>query len=67
MDDSIKKKRKQLKKLQPNAYRIYGILNLKSEKLIYVNLDLGEVTFKFDLDGYDDCEFAVISFKVVVN
>lgn len=65
--DIEKAKRAQLKQLQPKTYRIYGIFNFKTEALVFVDLDLEKVAFEFDLEGYADTEFGIISFKVVVT
>ncbi len=62
-----KEKKQQLKELKPRKYRIYGIFNFKKRQLIYVDLDIDKVEFEFDLEGYDDEEYGVVSFFVLLN
>lgn len=57
----------QLKKLQLKRYRIYGIFNFETEEMIYVTLSLDDAAFQFDLEGYDEAKFGVISFDVMVH
>jgi hypothetical protein len=60
------KQKKQLDKLKPRKYRIYGILNFVERKLVYVDLDMEKVVFEFDLEGYDKENFGIVSFIVVL-
>ena len=60
-------KENQLQKLDPNAYRIYGIYNFRTEKLMYVNLELDKVMLEFDLEGYDRESYDIVLFDVVLT
>ena len=61
-----KEKKQQLKELKPRKYRIYGIFNFKTRKLVYVDLDMEKVEFEFDLEGYDEDECGIVSFFVLL-
>lgn len=62
-----KSKKAILKKLQSKVYLIYGIFDFKNEELIYISLDEADVELKFDLEGYDDEDFGVITVKIMVE
>ena len=59
-------KKQQINKLNPKKYKIYGIFDFNSNKLVYVDLDIGQVMFEFDLEGYDVEQYDIISFGVVL-
>lgn len=63
----IEDKRKYLKKLKPKKYRIYGIFDFKSRKLIYINMNKEDIIFEFDLEGYDSDEFDIVSFEITIG
>ena len=56
-----------LAELPPKEYTIYGIFDFNTQSLISVGLDLDKVVFEFELEGYDEEKFDVISFEVVVS
>jgi hypothetical protein len=56
-----------LSRIQPKRYTIYGILDFKKKELIHVGLDVAKVIFEFELEGYDEETFDVVSFDVVIN
>lgn len=64
---SDKNKKSKLKKVIPKKYRIYGIFDFKSEKLIDVSMDKEELELKFDIDGLDDNQFGVVLFDVILT
>jgi len=63
---SNRKKSDQLSNLKPRRYRIYGIFNFKTNKLIYVNLDQELTELEFDMSNYDLEIFDVVSFYVLL-
>ena len=63
---SKKSKSEALSKIHPKRYTIYGIFDFKAKELIHVGLDVDKVVFEFELEGYDEENFDVISFDVVV-
>lgn len=62
-----KQKKQQLEVLKPRKYRIYGIFNFVERKLVYVDLDMDKVVFEFDLEGYDEENFGIVSFFVMLT
>lgn len=60
------KKKRQLNKLKPNQYRIYGIFDFDKKKLIYVNMSEEEVELEFDLVGYDEDRYDIVQFDVIL-
>ena len=63
---SRKQRKKNLQKMNPNQYRIYGIFDFVEEKLIYVNMSLEETDLEFDMTGYDVERYDVVEFDVVL-
>ena len=61
-----KQKKKQLETLKPRKYRIFGIFNFMERKLVHVDLDMDKVVFEFDLAGYDEENFGIVSFFVML-
>jgi hypothetical protein len=47
-------KDKRMVKVKPKRYRIYGIFNFKTRKLVYVSLSLDLVEFEFGLGEYGE-------------
>jgi hypothetical protein len=66
MPSDKKKKTKQLRALKLRKYRIYGIFDFLNKKLIYVDLNIEDTYFKFDLEGYDSANYGVVSFNVML-
>ena len=64
MAKSRKPKKTSDKNLKFKEYRIYGIFNFKSKKLLYVNVDLDQTELEFGLGDYDETVCDVISFDV---
>lgn len=62
-----KSEKQHLLKLKPRKYRIYGIFHFKTNTLIHVDLDLESITFKFGLDDYDEDEYDVVSFDILIT
>ena len=63
---SKKTKKGQLEKLKPKRYRIYGIFNFKTNKLIQVSMDIESVDLDFDISDYDTEVFDIVSFDVLL-
>ena len=61
-----KKTRKSVHKISPNQYRIYGIFDFQEEKLIYINLNLEETEFEFDITDYDSKRYSIVKFDVML-
>lgn len=59
------KKKKSLSN-KPAEYIIYGIFNFEQGKLVYINLDLDKVELEFDISGYEEEEFSIVEFKVML-
>lgn len=66
MAKSRKPKKTSDKNLEFKEYRIYGIFNFKSKKLLYVNIDLEQTELEFGLGDYDDEICDIISFEVIL-
>ena len=60
-------KKNKLKKIKTKQYRIYGIFNFEKEEIVFVHMDMDKITFEFDLEGYDENRFGIISFDVLLN
>jgi len=60
------KKNKGLMEIKPMKYKIYGIFNLKTSKLVYVSMDIDQVELEFDLSNYDVDEYNLVSFTVLL-
>lgn len=56
-----------LSKVPPKEYTIYGIFDFKGQALVHVGLDLDKVVFEFEMEGYDEENYDVISFDVVLT
>jgi len=61
-----KRKQEQLTKLKPNQYRIYGIFDFKSDKLVYVHMDYEQTELEFEIGDYDSEQYDIVSFDVVL-
>lgn len=55
-----------LKKLKLSTYRIYGIFDFKTKTLVYIHLDSEQVELEFDLEGYDEERYDVVSFDLAL-
>ncbi len=62
-----KQKKQQLEELKPRKYRIYGIFNFVERRLVHVDLDMDKVVFEFDLAGYDEENYGIVSFFVMLT
>lgn len=51
----------------PDRVRIYGIFCFKDEKLLKVSLDMEELEFEFNLEGYDEKEYGIVLFDVILT
>ena len=61
------KKKRELKKLKPKPYRIYGIFNFDTKTLIQVDLDLERLTFDYELSEYDPDKYDIVSFDIMIT
>jgi len=52
---------------KPRKCKIYGIVELKSNKLIYVNLNREQTIFEYDLTDYDQDLYGIISLDVILH
>lgn len=62
-----KNKKNKLDKLTPDKYRIYGIFNFKTNKLVYVNMELEQAELEFDLEDYNPEQFDIVSFDIILT
>ena len=51
---------------KPKKYRIYGILNFKTNKLLYISLDLEQVELEFDLTPDYEKECNIVSADIML-
>jgi hypothetical protein len=51
----------------PGCVRIYGIFSFKEEKLLKVSLDMDELEFDFNLEGYNETDYGIVLFDVVLT
>jgi len=61
-----KDKKQKLSQLSPKKYRVYGIFNFETNTLICVDLDIENVLFEFDIEGYNPSQYDIISFDVML-
>lgn len=50
--------------LNARRYRIYGVFDFLEKKLINVSIDQEYLELEYDLAGYDEERFKVVSFDV---
>ena len=62
-----KKKKLNLKSLKSKKYRIYGIYNFETDKMIFVTMDMDDAMFEFELNGYDPEVYDIVSFQVLLT
>ena len=60
------KKKKLLETVKPKKYRIYGIFDFQTKKLLYINLDAEMVDLEFKLSGYDEDRYDIVEFDVLL-
>jgi hypothetical protein len=60
-------KKKQSSRLNLKQYRIYGIINIKTKELAYVNLIMQVVEDEYDIEGYNPSEYSIVYFDVIVS
>lgn len=65
--NSHAKKKKHRTKSAHNKYQIYGIFNREENKIVYVDLDMDNVLFEFELEGYNSETHDVISFGISLS
>ena len=51
----------------PGCVRIYGIFCFKNEKLLKVSLDIEELEFDFNLEGYNEKDYGIVMFDVMLT
>jgi hypothetical protein len=61
------KKRKVKNVVDGKVYTIYGILNLKTNKLIKVDLDESALWFDFDMNMYDEETYSVVKLNILLE
>ena len=65
-----RKKTKKTIKLNDNdqsSYCIYGLINTKTNQLVYVSLDQETAELELDLGEFDDGNHALVSFTVMLT
>ena len=66
MPKSNKPKKALVKPPKLKEYRIYGIFNFKTKKLLYVSIDLEQTELEHGLGDYDEDICDIISFGVIL-
>lgn len=61
-----KKNRLPSRQAKAKVYNIYGIFDYKRNTLLYVNLSQEEVELEYDIEGYDEEHYDIISFEVMM-
>jgi hypothetical protein len=60
-----------MKKSRPKSkftkYRLYGIIDRHTNKLVYASLDRAIVEDELDFGEYDQDDFGMVSFTVMLN
>ena len=59
-------KSKEIDNLNPSVYRIYGILNFITGKLVYISLDPDVVDLEYEL-VYNTENYDIVSFSVLIT
>ena len=60
-------KNKKLENLKPKKYRIYGIFNFKTNRMVYISMDSEMVDFEFDMNNYNSTDFDVVEFDILIG
>jgi len=61
------KKRKVLPKIEPTSYCMYGIIDRHTDKLVYVSLDQNSAEDELDFGEYDQDDFDLVSFNIILS
>lgn len=61
------KHERRLKKLHSLRQHIYGIFDFKTLQLVYVHLDCNNVETEFDLELYDEDQYDIVEFDVLLS
>jgi len=60
-------KDKHLSKIKPRRYLIYGIFDFETDMLVYVNMNVEQTEFEFEIGDYNTDKFDIISFYVLLD
>ena len=60
-------KQEQLGKIKLKRYRVYGIFDFQNERLVYVGLDMEAVQLEYDIEEYNEEQFDIVSFDVLLH
>ena len=60
-------KRKPLPKIELTRYCIYGIIDRHTNKLVYVSLDQDAAEDELDFGEYDQDDFDLVSFEILLD
>ena len=60
-------KRKSLPKIELTSYCLYGIIDGNTNNLVYVSLDQLAVEDEFDFGEYDQDNFDIVSFDILLD
>lgn len=61
------KKSKPLQDLELTSYCIYGIIDRHTNKLVYVSLDQNSAEDELDFGEYDQDDFDLVSFNIMLG
>lgn len=56
--------KKRVKKETPKIYKVYGIVNLKTKRLIKVDMNYDALDYEFVLDGYDESKWGIAELSI---
>ena len=61
--------KKKKKDLPPSfdIFRVYGVWSYREKKLVFISLTLEESELKYDIEEYDEDEYALIHFDVTTD
>jgi hypothetical protein len=62
-----KKSARPSRQAKPKIYHIYGVFDYKTNTLMSVSLKQEEVELEYDLEGYDEERYDIISFEVTMT
>ena len=50
-----------------NIFRVYGVWSYKEKELVFISLTIEESELKYDIEEYDEDDYALIEFDVVID
>ena len=56
-----------LGKIKLKKYRIYGIFDFETQRIVYINLDMNSVKLEYDIEDYDEERYDIIFFDIILG